>query len=83
MSYFDNFLITLILCVGAGFATDNLNKFMKVPMGGPQPPASVSDVKGDQNLPKPEAAEAKIEETLAEIKGGASTALNNLNDLLS
>ena len=29
MSYFDNFIITLILCVGAGFATDNLNQFMK------------------------------------------------------
>lgn len=29
MSYFDNFFITLILCVGAGFATDNLNKYMK------------------------------------------------------
>ena len=29
MSYFDSFFITLILCVGAGFATDNLNKFMK------------------------------------------------------
>ncbi len=33
MSYFDNFLVTLVLCVGAGFATDNLNKFMKVPGG--------------------------------------------------
>ena len=29
MSYFDNIIITLILCVGAGFATDNLNQFMK------------------------------------------------------
>ena len=73
MSYFDNFLITLILCVGAGFATDNLNKFMKVPMGGPQPPASVSDVKGkepaeeficpDKPLPpEPPAASSESEE---------------------
>lgn len=29
MSYFDNFFVTLVLCVGGGFATDNLNKYMK------------------------------------------------------
>jgi hypothetical protein len=50
MSYFDNFFITLILCVGAGFATDHLNKFMK---GGPDS----TSTKGK----KPEAA--KVETT--------------------
>ena len=33
MSYFDNFFVTLVLCVGGGFATDNLNKYMKGPQG--------------------------------------------------
>ena len=30
LSWFDNFFISLLLCVGGGFAADNLNKFMKV-----------------------------------------------------
>jgi len=60
MSYFDSFFITLILCVGAGFATDNLNKFMK----------------GDddeEELPKPSDAAAKVEETLLNLKDTSTT----------
>jgi len=57
MSYFDNFFITLILCVGAGFATDNLNKFMK---------GTGDD--DDEDLPKPSEAAAKVEETLLNLK---------------
>lgn len=29
MSYFDNFFITLVLCLAGGFASDNLNKYMR------------------------------------------------------
>jgi len=57
MSYFDNFIITLILCVGAGFATDNLNQFMK---GA-----------DDDEPPTPEKAKAKVEETLLDLKDAA------------
>jgi len=72
MSYFDNFFITLILCVGGGFATDNLNKFMKGSQG-----------KRGGDLPKPEVAAAKVEETLVELKESAKTETANLIDHLS
>ena len=72
MSYFDNFFIALILCVGAGFATDNLNKYMKgtgkkkpvldfcptKPLP-PEPPAVSSD---EEEI---EETEIKVPDTLA------------------
>lgn len=70
MSYFDSFFITLILCVGAGFATDNLNKFMK----GTK---STGD-DDEEELPKPSDAAAKVEETLLNLKD-----TNTTTDLLS
>jgi len=71
LSWFDNFFISLLLCVGGGFAADNLNKFMKVGKGK----------KGD--LPKPEVAAAKVEETLSELKESATANTANLIDHLS
>jgi len=69
MSYFDNFFVTLVLCVGGGFATDNLNKYMKVGKRGA--------------APKPEVAAAKVEETLTELKESAKSETANLIDHLS
>jgi hypothetical protein len=54
MSYFDNFFITLILCVGAGFATDHLNKFMK---GGPDSTSTKGKEVDDDAPTKPLPAE--------------------------
>jgi len=71
MSYFDNFFVTLVLCVGGGFATDNLNKYMK----GPQGKRGAA--------PKPEVAAAKVEETLTELKESAKSETANLIDHLS
>jgi len=73
VSWFDNFFISLLLCAGGGFAADNLNKFMKGPQG--------KGKKGD--LPKPEVAAAKVEETLVELKESASANTANLIDHLS
>ena len=82
MSYFDNFFITLILCVGAGFATDNLNKFMK---GGkkkpvvdqcptkplpPEPPAVSSDEEEDEEpeMKVPDSLPIQAEAVVPEVE---------------
>jgi len=66
-----------VLCVGAGFATDNLNKFMKVPGGAA---VALEAKEGPNEVPKPEVAAARVEETLTELK---KTASNDIDDLLS
>ena len=81
MSYFDNFFITLILCVGAGFATDNLNKFMK---GGkkkpvvdqcptkplpPEPPAVSSDEEDEEpEMKVPDSLPIQAEAVVPEVE---------------
>ena len=64
MSYFDNFFITLILCVGAGFATDNLNKFMK---GGKKKPV-VDQCPTKPLPPEPPAVSSDEDEEEPEMK---------------
>jgi len=58
MSYFDNFFMTLILCIGGGFATDNLNQYMKgtgkkrkLTNNDPTPPSKLEDFCPNKPLP--------------------------------
>jgi len=84
MSYFDNFFVTLVLCVGGGFATDNLNKYIKVGNTFSRLYDSGLDFIGKRGAaPKPEVAAAKVEETLTELKESAKSETANLIDHLS
>lgn len=69
MSYFDSFFITLILCVGAGFATDNLNKYMKGTKSTGKPKKPVVDLCPTKPLPpEPPAVSSDEEEELEDIQ---------------